>query len=259
MTFSVFIPSRNTGEKYPYLLYLSGLTCSDENVCMKSGIFKYLCEKKIAFVAPDTSPRGAGIAGESDSWDFGAGAGFYLDATQDPWKSNWQMYSYITKELPTLLEQNVSHIDSSRVSIMGHSMGGHGALTIALKNPTAYRSVSALAPICNPTNTTLGKKAFNGYLGADANEWLPYDACEVVRGSRAPGDRPSFDDILLDMGTEDSFYQSGVLLPEAFVSACGEVGQPVTLRLQSGFDHSYYFVASFIEDHVAYHAQRLNA
>jgi S-formylglutathione hydrolase len=211
----------------------------------------------MGLIAPDTCPRGAGVPGETDSWDFGQGAGFYLDATTELWKDNYRMYSYITKELPTVLTENFPTLDLSRMGITGHSMGGHGALTIGLKNPKLFRSVSAFAPICNPINGEWGKKAFTGYLGGDPKDLVQrkeYDACSLI-ASRAK--ECGFDDILVDQGTGDNFYKSGQLMPEALQKACEEAGQKVTIRFQEGFDHSYYFISTFIEDHVRFHAARL--
>eukprot|EP01038_Epipyxis_sp_PR26KG_P014890 gene14890-20025_t len=251
MTCSVYIPQSDTS--VPCILYLSGLTCTDENVCIKSGIFKRLAELKIGFIAPDTSPRGAGVAGEADSWDFGVGAGFYLNATKDPWNVNYNMYSYITEELLLVVEKNFTNLNVNRTSIMGHSMGGHGALTIALKKQSKFRSVSAFSPICNPSQCPWGIKAFSGYLGEDRSLWSEYDATQllVTLGST------SYDDILIDIGTADSFLKGLQLLPEPFQEAANKVGQKITIRYQDGYDHSYYFISSFIEDHVNFHAQRL--
>mmetsp|Transcript_29021 Transcript_29021/g.57917 ORF Transcript_29021/g.57917 Transcript_29021/m.57917 type:complete len:284 (+) Transcript_29021:34-885(+) len=256
MTCAVFIPNTASSTPTPYLLYLSGLTCTDENVCQKSGVFQALAKHQIAFVAPDTSPRGAGIEGEDDGWDFGTGAGFYLDATSPKWADNYRMYSYVTKELPSILTTHFPQLDQTRVSITGHSMGGHGALTIALKNPTKYRSVSAFSPICNPSNCPWGHKAFGGYL-MSREEWSEYDATELM-ASRTDANK-AYDDILIDVGTADSFLTGGQLLPEAFKAAADKVGQKVSLRLQEGYDHSYFFISSFITDHVEHHAQRLKA
>eukprot|EP00600_Ochromonadales_sp_CCMP1393_P004310 CAMPEP_0174991702 /NCGR_PEP_ID=MMETSP0004_2-20121128/22067_1 /TAXON_ID=420556 /ORGANISM="Ochromonas sp., Strain CCMP1393" /LENGTH=278 /DNA_ID=CAMNT_0016245537 /DNA_START=126 /DNA_END=962 /DNA_ORIENTATION=- len=277
MTCAVYLPpavaedeASSSSTTVPYLLYLSGLTCNDENVCQKSGIFAKLAEKNIAFVAPDTSPRGAGVPTEDDSWDFGTGAGFYLDATAEPWSKNYRMYSYITKELPEFLASNFPALDNDKVGITGHSMGGHGALTIALKNPTKYKSVSAFAPICNPINCPWGNKAFSGYL-SDQKEWKDYDATELLllllgatgagagagAGGAGAGAGAGFADILVDVGTADSFLTGKQLLPEALQAAADQVGQPLTLRYQAGYDHSYYFISSFIGEHVDFHATYL--
>jgi len=204
----------------------------------------------MAFVAPDTSPRGAGCAGEDDSWDFGTGAGFYLDATAAPFSAHYRMYSYVTKELPALLREHFPALDADRVGITGHSMGGHGALTVALKNPSAYKSVSAFSPICNPVNCPWGIKAFSGYL-SDRSEWGAYDASELLSQATAP-----FADILVDVGTGDSFL-GPQLMPEALEQAAAKTGQKLTLRRQEGYDHSYFFISSFIADHVEHHAKYL--
>lgn len=233
-------------------MYLSGLTCTDENVCQKSGAFKALSEHQLGFIAPDTSPRGAGITGEADSWDFGVGAGFYLDATNSPWANNYRMYSYITKELPAVIASNFPTLDLTRMGITGHSMGGHGALTIALKNQTMFKSVSAFSPICNPINCPWGKKAFSNYLGPDIETWKEYDASDLLKQNKSV-----FDDILIDCGDADSFYKSGQLLPEAFKASAASVGQKVNIRMQEGYDHSYFFISTFIEDHVKFHKDRL--
>lgn len=261
MTFAVFLPpsitsKEDASKKIPYILYLSGLTCTDENVCQKGAPFKKLAEMQIALVAPDTSPRGAGVPGEDDNWDFGTGAGFYLDATAASWEKNYRMYSYITQELPALLETNLPCLDMNKAAITGHSMGGHGALTIALKNPDKFKSVSAFAPICNPSECPWGKNAFGGYLN-DKSEWAQYDATELVRQMANQRRSGGFDDMLIDVGTADSFLTGGQLLPEAFQKAADEVGQKITLRYQEGYDHSYFFISSFIDEHIAFHAARL--
>lgn len=263
MTFSLFLPSINSKElkSIPYIIYLSGLTCTDENVCQKSNVFNKLTELGIAFVAPDTSPRGANIEGEEDSWDFGTGAGFYLDATSPKWANNYRMYSYITKELPDLLKEHFPILDQSKVGITGHSMGGHGALTIALKNPNLYKSVSAFAPICNPSQCPWGIKAFNNYL-SNTTEWKQYDATELLLSTSTTAsltNHPSlFRDILIDVGTVDSFYIGKQLLPEAFQEAADKVNQKITLRYQDGYDHSYYFISTFINEHIQYHWDQMN-
>lgn len=256
MTFSVFLPPQASQGPVPVLYYLSGLTCSDDNVTQKACAQRAAAQHGIALVAPDTSPRGAGIAGEDDSWDFGSGAGFYVDATVAKWAKHYNMYSYITKELPTLINANFP-VDANRVGITGHSMGGHGALTIALRHPDVYKSVSAFSPICNPTKCPWGEKAFEGYLGSVA-AGSKHDATEIMRSQ---GPFPTFSDILIDQGTADNFYSGQVnqLLPANFVDACKEKGQTCTLRLQEGYDHSYYFIASFIDDHIAFHAKCLKA
>lgn len=258
MTCAIYLPITSTSSssscKLPVLFYLSGLTCTDENVCQKGNAFKSLHENSMAFVCPDTSPRGAGIDGESDSWDFGVGAGFYIDATEMPWSKNYNMYSYITKELPMIIEKNFNdHVDITRMSITGHSMGGHGALSIAIKNPGMFKSVSAFAPICNPINCPWGLKAFTNYLGSDRETWKECDSVELILKYGKV-----YDDILIDVGTSDTFYKNSQLLPENFVTACQSVNQSVTLRMQEGYDHSYYFISTFIDDHIQFHAKRLH-
>lgn len=252
MEFSVFMPSCASESPVPVLYYLSGLTCTQDNVTTKGGFQRYAAEHGIAVVCPDTSPRGAGYAGEDDDYDFGTGAGFYVDATQEPWSAMYQMYSYVTAELPAVIATNFS-IDTSRASIFGHSMGGHGALTIALKNPEKYRSVSAFAPIVAPTQCPWGQKALTGYLGSDEAGWAEYDATRLVQSGK------SFEGtILIDQGTADPFLQEQ-LKPHLFEEACNKAGQSVDIRLQDGYDHSYYLMATFMEDHIIHHAKALKA
>lgn len=250
MTFSVFFPPSPPSQKLPVLYWLSGLTCTDENFIIKSGAQRMAAAKGIALVAPDTSPRGLNIEGESDSWDFGVGAGFYLNATNEKWK-NWRMYDYVVKELPTLLSENFEQLDTSRASISGHSMGGHGALTIYLKNLDKYKSVSAFAPIVNPINCPWGEKAFSNYLGTNKSDWEEYDAtCLISKFNKISAA------ILIDQGEEDNFLKNQ-LLPHKFEEACKSASVPLTLRMQPGYDHSYYFIASFIDDHISHHADAL--
>lgn len=255
MTFTVFLPQGaeegSSSSKFPVLYYLSGLTCTDENVTQKGGAQKACAKHGIAFVAPDTSPRGLNVQGEADSWDFGVGAGFYVNATVDKWK-NWRMYDYITKELPALLGAHFPQLDTSNASITGHSMGGHGALTIALKNPGMFKSLSAFAPIVNPCEVPWGIKAFSGYFGEDNKEvWKAHDACELVKGYSGPP-LPT----LIDTGSADNFLERE-LKPERFEAAAKEAGFPVTMRMQDGYDHSYFFMATFMEDHLDFHAKYL--
>ena len=256
MTCSVYLPPaalEPDSSIVPGLLYLSGLTCTDENVCQKGGAFQALSQRGMAFIAPDTSPRGLNIPGDSNSWDFGVGAGFYLDATAEPWRANYRMYSYITSELLTVVSSAFPVIDISRIGITGHSMGGHGALTIALRNPDKFKSVSAFAPICNPMKCPWGQKAFLGYLGLEENgEWDQYDACALVAANGK-----KFDEILVDVGTEDSFAAAGQLRCDSFSEACLAADQLLILRRQVGYDHGYYFVSTFMEDHVRFHAKYL--
>jgi len=250
MEFSVFMPPQANEGPVPVLYYLSGLTCTQENVTTKGGFQRYAAEQGLAIVCPDTSPRGAGIEGEDDDYDFGTGAGFYVDATQSPWATYYRMYSYITAELPVVIGENFS-IDKSRSGIFGHSMGGHGALTIALKNPNTYKSVSAFAPIVAPTQCPWGEKALTGYLGPDRDGWNAHDATELIKSGRR------FEGlILIDQGTADPFLQEQ-LKPHLFEQACKDAGQPVDIRLQEGYDHSYYLMATFMEDHIRHHAVAL--
>lgn len=256
MTFSVYLPPLAETEKVPVLYWLSGLTCTDENFMVKSGAQRYAAEHGVAIVAPDTSPRGEGVPDDPDGgWDFGLGAGFYLNATQPPWSSHYRMYDYLVQELPQLLGQHLP-IDGQRQAISGHSMGGHGALSIALKNPTQYRSVSAFAPITNPINSPWGEKAFNHYLGADQNLWRAYDSCELIRGLSVEQARQF--QLLIDQGLADSFLTEQ-LKPDALEQTCQQKGISLNLRLHPHYDHSYYFIASFIGEHIAFHANRLNA
>jgi len=251
MKFSVFIPPQAKQGNVPVLYYLSGLTCTDANFTEKGGAYKQAAARGIAFVAPDTSPRReTALEGENDAYDFGSGAGFYLNATAAPWNENYHMYTYVTEELPKLINANFP-VNPAAQGITGHSMGGHGALTIGLKNPDKYRSISAFAPICNPMNCDWGKKAFNGYLGEDQAAWKEYDATELMK-SRGPVDAH----ILIDQGVADSFYPHQ-LLPANFEEVCKEKGQKLTCRLQEGYDHSYYFISSFVDDHINHHADAL--
>ncbi|MDH5388646.1 MAG: S-formylglutathione hydrolase [Gammaproteobacteria bacterium] len=250
MTFSVYLPPQAASGDVPALYWLSGLTCTDDNARSKAGAQRYAAEHGIAIIFPDTSPRGDDVADEVDRYDLGKGAGFYVNATQAPWAKHYQMYDYITQELPALLEKNLPLIAGLK-SVSGHSMGGHGALICALKNPHAYKSVSAFSPICNPINCDWGQGCFDAYLGEDVNLWQAYDATALVdAGARVT-------DILIDQGTADEFYDERQLLPENFKAACEIEGQPLTLRMQEGYDHSYHFIASFIGEHIAYHAKAL--
>ncbi|KAF2659225.1 S-formylglutathione hydrol [Lophiostoma macrostomum CBS 122681] len=256
MALNLYLPpqAQKSGAKVPVLFYLSGLTCTGDN-CSEKGFFQHgASEKGIAVVYPDTSPRGLQIQGEDDAYDFGSGAGFYVDATKEPWTKGYNMYSYITKELPEALFKSFKELDGDRVSITGHSMGGHGALTLFLKNPGKYKSVSAFAPIANPINCPWGEKAFKGYFGEDQQEkWKEHDATELVKQWKGPLD------VLIDVGTGDNFYKQKQLLPENFIKAAKESGNDkgINLRFQPDYDHSYYFMASFADDHVAYAAKHL--
>jgi S-formylglutathione hydrolase len=250
MTFSVYLPPQAEKGKVATLYWLSGLTCTDDNVRTKAGMQRYAAEHGIALVFSDTSPRGDEVADEPDRYDLGKGAGFYVNATQEPWAKHYQMYDYVTQELPALLEANLPLLAGIK-SISGHSMGGHGALICALKNPHAYQSVSAFSPICNPVNGNWGKGCFSAYLGENKEQWKDYDATALIEaGATLP-------DILIDQGLADEFYDEKQLLPENLQLACNKVGQNITLRMQEGYDHSYHFIATFLGEHIAYHAKAL--
>lgn len=247
MKFSVYLPPR--AGAVPVLYFLSGLTCSEENFMVKSGAQQFAAQSGLMLVVPDTSPRQTGIPGETDGWDFGTGAGFYVDATIAPWKSHYQMYRYVTEELPALIAEHFP-ADANRQGIFGHSMGGHGALVCALRNPDRYRSVSAFAPIAAPMQCPWGQKAFTGYLGSNPDDWRAYDASELILTTQL--DFP----ILIDQGTADPFLETQ-LLPHRFAQACAQSGQAIDLRMQPEYDHSYYFISTFIADHIRYHGDRL--
>ncbi len=250
MRFGVFLPPQAAKGRVPVLYWLSGLTCTEENFVVKAGAQRVAAELGIAIIAPDTSPRGLGYPGEDDSYDFGTGAGFYLDATEQPWAKGYRMYSYISRELPDLLARELP-IDPARAGIFGHSMGGHGALTIGLRNPARFRSISAFAPISAPMQVPWGQKAFTNYLGGDRERWRDYDASELVARLGWHGSP-----ILIDQGGADQFLAEQ-LRPEIFQAACREAGVPLTMNLREGYDHSYFFMASFIEDHLRHHAGAL--
>ena len=252
MTFSVYLPPQAEEASVPALYWLSGLTCTDDNVRTKAGAQRYAAEHGIALVFPDTSPRGDDVADDESRYDLGKGAGFYVNATEEPWAKHYQMYDYVTKELPALLEENLPLISGVK-SISGHSMGGHGALICALKNPASYKSVSAFSPISNPVNCDWGKGCFGAYLGDDVSSWEQYDATALVKSGAM------FSDILIDQGVADEFYDEKQLLPENFQAACNEMNQSVTIRMQEGYDHSYHFISTFIGEHIAYHAKALKA
>ena len=251
MRFSVFLPPETEALALPSLFYLAGLTCTEETFPIKAGAQRFAAHHGIALIAPDTSPRGAGIPGESDNWDFGVGAGFYVDATEEPWSRHYRMYSYLVHELlPTV--QREFRLDPHRTGIFGHSMGGHGALTIALRNPDLFRSVSAFAPIAAPMQCTWGEQAFSHYLGPEREAWKPYDACELI----ARSGKVFPEGILIDQGLDDQFLEDQ-LNPKLFADACGRVGQPATVRRHPGYDHGYYFISTFMADHIAHHARIL--
>ena len=251
MTFSVFVPDHKPGATLPVLWYLSGLTCTHANVTEK-GEFRAACaEQGIIFVAPDTSPRGEGVPDDSaGAWDFGLGAGFYVDAVEKPWSANYRMWSYIVDELPDVIADNFP-VDMGRQGITGHSMGGHGALTIALRNPMRFASVSAFAPIVAPTQVPWGEKAFTGYLGPDRDSWRKHDAVALIE------DGARIKEALVDVGTSDPFL-ARELKPELLEKACADAGISLTLNRRDGYDHSYYFISTFMADHVRWHAERLN-
>jgi S-formylglutathione hydrolase len=249
MKFSVYFPPQARERKVPVLYFLAGLTCTDENFPLKSHAQQVAAELGLMLVAPDTSPRAPRIPGDADSWDFGYSAGFYVDATQSPWSAHYRMYSYVTRELPALIDANLPVVAAMR-GICGHSMGGHGALVCALRNPELYRSVSAFAPIAAPMQCPWGQKAFSNYLGADRESWRAYDATEIVAQKSFPGT------ILIDQGTDDKWLEEQ-LLPEKFIKAAKGSGQSLTLRMQPGYDHGYYFIQTFIADHLRHHAAQL--
>ena len=253
MRFSAFLPEQAVaGERVPALIYLAGLTCNEETFMTKAGAQRRAAELGIALIAPDTSPRGAGIAGESDTWDFGLAASFYLDAAQAPWSKHYRRESYLTQELVSVVGEHLP-IDPQRLGLLGHSMGGHGALTLALRHPGLFKSLSAFAPICAPSQCPWGQKAFTGYLGDDQNEWVQHDATALM-GARKSAPYP--DGILIDQGLTDKFL--GVQLhPHLFEAACETAGQPLTMRRHAGYDHGYYFISTFINDHLDHHAQIL--
>lgn len=250
MRFSVFIPPAADKGKVPALFYLAGLTCNEETFPIKAGAQRAAAAAGLMLIAPDTSPRGAGVEGETASWDFGVGAGFYLDATQGAWAKHYRMESYI-HELRELVAQELP-VDAQRIGIFGHSMGGHGALTLALKRPDVFKSVSAFAPIAAPSQCPWGKKAFTGYLGEDRSAWARHDASRLMAAMKTPFPAG----ILIDQGLGDKFLAEQ-LYPEAFEAACASAAQPLQLRRHAGYDHGYYFIATFMEDHIRFHAERL--
>jgi S-formylglutathione hydrolase len=250
MKFSVYLPPQARTGKVPVLYYLAGLTCTDETFPTKAHAQAVAAELGLMLVAPDTSPREPRIPGDADKWDFGQGAGFYVDATQAPWAANYRMYSYVSRELPEAVSANLPVLSGS-TGIFGHSMGGHGALTIALRNPTLYKSVSAFAPIAAPMQCAWGRKAFGNYLGSDQETWREHDATELVARKAFPTH------ILIDQGTGDQFLKDQQLLPEKFSAAAERSGQKLTLRMQEGYDHGYYFIQTFMADHLMHHAKLL--
>ena len=249
MNFAVYLPPQAQTQRLPVLYWLSGLTCTEQNFITKAGAQRYAAEHGLILVAPDTSPRGEDVA-DADGYDLGKGAGFYVNATQAPWSKHYRMYDYVVSELPALIEANFPATDARAIS--GHSMGGHGALIVALKNPGRYRSVSAFSPIVAPTQVPWGEKAFTAYLGEDRQAWKAWDAAALI--ATAPERLP----LLVDQGDADEFL-AGQLKPELLQAACAAADHPLELRLQPGYDHSYYFIESFIGEHIAYHAKALKA
>jgi len=254
MQFGVYQPPQVQQRRVPVLFYLAGLTCTEETFAIKAGAQRVASQLGLMLVSCDTSPRRTGIPGEADDWEFGTGAGFYLNATQPPWSKYFRMYDYVLQELRETVLTNFPAI-AEQAGIFGHSMGGHGALVLALRNPEVYRSVSALAPICSPTRCPWGQKAFPRYLGAERSAWANYDAVELIaaRGAQI------FPEILVDQGLADKFLGQGQLLPEFLESACAASGQQLSLRRHEGYGHDYYFIASFVEDHLRFHAEQLTA
>lgn len=249
MTFGLYLPPQAEAGPVPLLIYLSGLTCTHENVMTKAGAQQWCAQHGLAFLMPDTSPRGDGVP-DDEGYDFGQGAGFYVDATEAPWSQHFNLESYILKDLMDVVASDVPQVDMDRKAITGHSMGGHGALTLALKNPDMFKSVSAFSPIVSPINCPWGQKALTGYLGSDQSVWRRYDSCALIDvGARMP-------DILVDQGTADQFLETE-LKSHLLSEACDRAGIPLTLNMRGGYDHSYFFIQSFMEDHVAWAADRL--
>jgi S-formylglutathione hydrolase len=249
MRFAVYQPPQASRQRCPVLYFLAGLTCTEETATIKAGAQRLAAELGLVLVMPDTSPRDTGIDGAQGDWEFGEGAGFYVDATEAPWSARFRMYSYVADELPALLAAHFP-VDPARSSLCGHSMGGHGALVLGLRHASRYRSVSAFAPIVAPSQVPWGRKALPRYIGSDANAWAHYDACELVRRQTFPGT------LLIDQGEADPFLEAQ-LKPELFDQACAEAGQALLLRRHAGYDHSYWFITSFIDDHLRHHARAL--
>lgn len=249
MRFAAYVPPLAGSDRAPVVWFLSGLTCTEENFTVKAGAQRAASELGLILIAPDTSPRGEGVPDDPAAYDFGMGAGFYVDATEEPWARNYRMRSYIEHELPAVIAAELP-ADMAKQGIMGHSMGGHGALTIALRNPGRFKAVSAFAPISSPMHCPWGEKALSGYLGEDRQRWRAYDACALIE------DGARLNELLVDQGTADSFLQSE-LKPELLETACAKAGIPLTLRRQEGYDHSYFFISTFIEDHLRWHSARL--
>ena len=254
MRFALFMPPRASSAGLPLLMFLAGLTCTEETFTIKAGAQRTAAQLGIALLMPDTSPRGAGVRGEAESWDFGVGAGFYLNATLEPWAKHWRMESYLMHELLPLAVETFA-IDASRIGVFGHSMGGHGALTLALRHRNRFASVSAFAPICAPMQAPWGRKAFSGYFGDDIDCWEQHDASVLMSRQLTP---PFPGGLLIDQGLADQFL-SEQLHPSALEAACRKVGQPLLLRFHKGYDHSYYFISTFIDDHLRFHHERLRS
>ncbi len=254
MRFAVFVPPQAASARVPVLYYLAGLTCTEETFMIKAGAQRVAAELGMMLVTPDTSPRGLNLPGESDSWDFGVGAGFYVDATEAPWSKHFRMYTYVTQELRELVTAHFP-ADPARCGILGHSMGGHGALVLGLRNPDLYRSISAFAPIAAPRQCPWGKKAFGGYLGEDRGQWAQYDASEIAAGVKDAAQRAP---LLVDQGLADQFLAEQ-LYPERLEQACRSSGLKLTLRRHEGYDHGYYFISTLIEEHLRHHARILKA
>lgn len=250
MQFSIYLPPQAEQQQVPVLYWLSGLTCNDQNFVTKAGAQQFASQHGIAIVCPDTSPRGEGVPDDPEgAWDFGLGAGFYVNASQQPWNQHYQMYDYVVQELPTLINENFQ-VDPQKTSISGHSMGGHGALTIALKNPDQFKSVSAFSPIVSPLNCPWGEKALGNYIGQDRADWQQYDACQLI------ADGAQKMPVLVDQGLADDFLETQ-LKTELLVSAAKSADYPMQIRYQQGYDHSYYFIASFIGEHIEFHARAM--
>lgn len=253
MNFAIYLPNSSEDKSLPCIYYLSGLSCTEQNAIQKSGVQRHCAQYDVIMVFPDTSPRGDEVPDCPDRDDLGKGAGFYVDATKEPWQRNYQMFSYVTQELPEVINANFPVVPD-KTSIMGHSMGGHGALICALKCPAKYASVSALAPICNPTAAPWGREAFKTYLGDNEEDWALYDATELVKKYNGP---PL--ELFIDQGTEDRFFKdTRQLLPEHLIESCQKSQVPIVSYMREGYDHSYYYIATFIEEHVKYHAKNLN-
>jgi len=254
MTFNIYLPRNSEKNKLPGLFYLSGITCNEDNFIQKSCAIRKASQFGLYLICPDTSPRNTGIEGEDDAWDLGSGAGFYVDATEPKWKKHYKMYSYINDELPALIYEHFD-VDPLKVSIFGHSMGGHGALVMTLRNPDKFLSCSAFAPICNPTKAEVGKKVFQEYLGTDSSTWTKYDATELLKELQGKLPIP----ILISQGSEDEFYINETLLPHKFEEQINKTvdQQEFVYKFEPGFDHSYWFVQTFIEDHLDFHARHL--